>query len=204
PLWAARLGESTADRPVAGDRLRQARGGSLLLMNVDALAQPEQQALAALLAAEDATPKKPAQAVRIMATTSSALRDDALRRSRFSHRLLRQLGGVPIHVPPLRERLEDIPLMIAHLTCAMRNRYGVDLRFSSAALECLTRYRWPGNQQEMLTLLHELAASRRSRLLEPTDLPPVLQRAALARRGARFEPQPPRDAHRGNDPKATG
>ena len=61
----------------------------------------------------------------------------------------------PIHLPPLRERLEDLPALVAHLAERVRPRHAV--RFTEAALDALASYSWPGNVRELANLVERLS-----------------------------------------------
>ncbi|MEL7450078.1 MAG: sigma 54-interacting transcriptional regulator [Pseudomonadota bacterium] len=163
-----------------GGVVGQAAGGTLLLRNLAALPLEAQEALADVLDSccdASACGVVQGRCMRIVATTNRNLLDTD-DRNHFCEQLRRYLEGFAIHVPPLRERLEDIPLMIAHVSSAMRQRSGTDIRFSTTAMHTLMRYRWPGNQQQLLSMLQKLAALGRQRVLGTDDLPAGIRAAA--------------------------
>jgi len=99
--------------------------------------------------------------VRVLAATHRDLWGEA-RSGRFREDLLFRLEVVPIRMPPLRERPEDLPLLVEHATERLRARHGLappDL--SEDAMEALTRHSWPGNVRELLNLLERLAILHR-------------------------------------------
>ena len=85
-----------------------------------------------------ATNRDPAQAV-----SSGALRED----------LYYRLNVFPIELPPLRDRVEDVPLLVTHFLRDIGQREGTFKRATPGALERLTRYRWPGNVRELRNVL---------------------------------------------------
>src|SRR6476469_349958 len=85
-----------------------------------------------------ATNRDPAQAV-----ASGALRED----------LHYRLNVFPLELPPLRERLEDLPLLVKHFLADIGKREGVSKRATPAALQRLAQYRWPGNVRELRNVL---------------------------------------------------
>ncbi|MDT8273312.1 MAG: sigma-54 dependent transcriptional regulator, partial [Desulfomonilia bacterium] len=87
--------------------------------------------------------------VRIIAATNKILEEE-VERGRFREDLYYRLNVIPIHLPPLCERTEDIPLLIRHFL--EKSPYGNTPRkkvFSKKALAALTQYRWPGNVREL-------------------------------------------------------
>jgi two-component system response regulator AtoC len=92
--------------------------------------------------------------VRVVAATNVNLRE-AVRHRAFREDLYYRLNVVPIHVPPLRERRQDIPFLVEHFVrkVARECRRQVD-GVSAGALEVLTRYGWPGNVRELENVIH--------------------------------------------------
>jgi Nif-specific regulatory protein len=90
---------------------------------------------------------------RVISATNKDLLGE-VRAGRFREDLYYRLSAFPIAIPPLRERREDIPLLVAHLLKRLTQKWGKrDATVSTAAVECLVRYPWPGNVRE---LEHEL------------------------------------------------
>jgi DNA-binding NtrC family response regulator len=71
----------------------------------------------------------------------------------------------------LRQRPEDIPLLLEHALRRKSQELGISATLSPKALEVLTRYLWPGNMRELLNLVERLLVSVRKRTIEPQDLP---------------------------------
>jgi len=87
--------------------------------------------------------------VRIISATNADL-DEAVSAGRFREDLLFRINTVEIHLPPLRERTEDIPVLAAHFLGRFAERYGKGLAgFDKAAAVELQRHRWPGNVREL-------------------------------------------------------
>ncbi len=94
---------------------------------------------------------------RIVAATNCDLREKIKRRE-FRSDLFFRLNMVPIHLPPLRERREDIPLLVNHFLADFSERFGLPSKqLSPEALRKLVGYHWPGNVRELRNVL-ELAA----------------------------------------------
>jgi DNA-binding NtrC family response regulator len=116
--------------------------------------------------------------VRFMAATNRDMRAEVAR-GRFREDLFFRIDVIEIHVPALRERREDIPLLAAHFleVCAAHNKKDVSA-FSTAALELLARHDWPGNVRELKNAIERAVAYASGPLIAPDDLPPSLLRAA--------------------------
>jgi two-component system nitrogen regulation response regulator NtrX len=91
--------------------------------------------------------------VRVVAATNRRLEEE-VEEGRFREDLFFRLNVFPLHLPPLRERLEDLPALVAHLSERVRPR---DIAtFTRAALEVLASYNWPGNVRELANLVERL------------------------------------------------
>jgi transcriptional regulator with PAS, ATPase and Fis domain len=89
--------------------------------------------------------------------------------------LFERLGGQTIEMPPLRERLEDIPALVEHfLDSFCRRRCGCIFGASEAALDALAGHDWPGNVRELRDVIHHAVTTGASGWIEPSDLPPPM------------------------------
>jgi two-component system response regulator HydG len=108
--------------------------------------------------------------VRILAATSRNLPDE-IREGRFREDLFYRLCVVPIVLPPLRQRKEDIPLLAEHFLRKHRDRRGDGIRgFSGEAMEVLIRHDWPGNVRELENAIERAIILARGELITPADL----------------------------------
>lgn len=109
--------------------------------------------------------------VRLIAATNKdpvkAMADGAFREDLFY-----RLNVIPIHLPPLRERSEDIPLLANRLLaqCTLRQRRGPTV-ISPEAMEILVRYRWPGNVRELENVIERAVALETTDQLTPASIP---------------------------------
>ena len=78
---------------------------------------------------------------------------------------------IRIEIPPLRERPEDIPILLEHAWQCKSQELGIAAVLSPKALEVLVRYLWPGNIRELMNLVERLLVSVRKRVIGPQDLP---------------------------------
>ncbi len=91
--------------------------------------------------------------VRVIAATNRNL-ENMIKNGDFREDLYYRLNVVPVHLPPLRRRKEDIPILTAHLVQKFNRRLGKNIKkISSAAMDKLNRYNWPGNIRELENIL---------------------------------------------------
>jgi sigma-54 specific flagellar transcriptional regulator A len=108
--------------------------------------------------------------VRIIAATHRDL-EASISEGRFREDLYYRLNVFPLQIPSLRDRLEDLPLLIEHLLDRQRQSGGRTLRLSREAVDCLSHCRWPGNVRELANLLERLAILYPGQIVQAQDLP---------------------------------
>jgi transcriptional regulator with GAF, ATPase, and Fis domain len=151
-----------ADRNVKGV-IREADGGTLLLDEVGDLSLDLQALLLRPLQEGEVHPlgaPKPIKTdVRVIAATNRDLEAD-IQSGRFREDLYWRLNVSRIHIPPLRERREDIPLLIEHFLTRRQQETGKQgLWLSDEAWALMSDYHWPGNVRQVKNVIHRLAAS---------------------------------------------
>ena len=108
--------------------------------------------------------------VRIIAATNRDLAR-AVKNGTFREDLLYRLNVFPVDVPPLRERTEDIPLLVQHFVQLFSHRLGKSITsISPEALEELRRYGWPGNVRELANVIERATIMSTDGVLRVTDL----------------------------------
>ncbi len=120
-------------------------------------------------------------AARIVTATARSLADE-VREHRFRDDLYYRLNVVPIHLPPLRERPEDVPLLARHFLGLFRRGMNVAARdFSPEALAVMSRYPWPGNARELRNVVERvLVLHRQADIIDVDSLPEAMRGAAAA------------------------
>lgn len=108
--------------------------------------------------------------VRVIAATNRDLKA-FVEEGRFREDLYYRLNVIPIHLPPLRERIEDIPLFVELFLKRYNRKYGRDLKFSPLALNLISHYDWPGNIRELENLIARLVVIHPSEEIQPEDIP---------------------------------
>src|SRR6201997_3906367 len=142
-------------------RFEQANSGTLFLDEIGDMPPEAQTRLLRVLQEGEFTSvggRQPIRAnVRIIAATHRDLRN-AIRQGLFREDLFYRLNVVPIRLPPLRERVEDIPLLARHFLDGAQDDGLPAKNLEPAAIERLKRFRWPGNVRELENLARRLAA----------------------------------------------
>lgn len=155
-----------------------AEGGTLFLDQVDALPMEMQTALARVIEFGEVirlggTRVIPLD-VRVMASTESDL-ERRLSELSFRRDLYYRLSPIVIAVPPLRERREDIPLLVERLLEKLSRQFGRTIKISSAARDRLLHYRFPGNITELESVIERAALHCEGGLIKPEHLPPQVR-----------------------------
>ena len=151
PLEARLFGEVHDDALQPG-AFQQADGGTLILQEIDALPESAQSRLLEVLESGDVFPlgaSSPTKVdVRVVATSSADLAG-AVRSGSFREDLYFHLTVIPIRVPPLRERREDIPLLVRYYLDTLRPPGTPSVSITNRAMEAMLRYDWPGNVRQL-------------------------------------------------------
>ena len=112
--------------------------------------------------------------VRIIAATNKNL-DEEMEKGNFRQDLFYRLNVIPFYVPPLRERIEDIPVLTEYFIQEFSNLYGrKPKQISNEAMEFLKSYFWPGNVRELKNLVERMVIMTHGNRLETRHLPSVI------------------------------
>ncbi len=129
--------------------------------------------------------------VRVVAATNRDLAE-MVRRGTFREDLFYRLSVIHIVVPPLRERLDDVPLLADHFLVRFRQNAGRRITgFAPDAMAAMTRYAWPGNVRELRNAVERAIVLGDRELLQTSDLPPQLHAAIAATPKRTSSPTPP-------------
>jgi DNA-binding NtrC family response regulator len=113
--------------------------------------------------------------VRVIAATNRNLQQD-VQDGRFRADLFYRLNVVSLHVPPLRERAEDIPVLLEHFLTLYRQRFNRPaLNLSTEARRQLEAYDWPGNVRELRNCLERAAALASTDMIEAAQVLPAVE-----------------------------
>ena len=160
-LFGHEKGAFTGAQARSAGRFEQADGGTLFLDEIGDMPMEAQTRLLRVLQQGEYTTvggRTPIKTdVRIVAATNKDLRI-LINQGMFREDLFFRLNVVPIRLPPLRERSEDIPDLVRHFFAVVEKEGLPAKRIEPAAVERLKRYRWPGNVRELENLIRRLAA----------------------------------------------
>ena len=150
---------------VGGAWVQQARGGTLLMRNLQCLSLPTQQELVGVL-------RNTAHGFRLICTTTEDL-EKLTDEGRFNDELFYRVASLPVILSPLRERVEDIPALVKYFLAKAANpNFDANLiEFTEDALEILRAYHWPGNLSELGQVVTKVAATTDTRLVTSAQLP---------------------------------
>ena len=113
--------------------------------------------------------------VRIIAATNQDL-EALVDQGKFRNDLFHRLNVVSLPVPPLRERSEDIPILVLHFLEQSANAHGIAVkRLGAGVMEALREYQWPGNIRELENLMQQLSILAVGSSIELGDLPPYVR-----------------------------
>lgn len=116
--------------------------------------------------------------VRVIAATNRDLKEE-IQKGRFREDLFYRLNVIPLHVPPLRERKNDIPLLVEHfLDEFCRENHKERKKITAEALDLLISYSWPGNVRELKNIVERMVIMTRGSVIEAKDVPEPVQRPA--------------------------
>ena len=112
--------------------------------------------------------------VRLLCSTAKDLKKEAAA-GLFRQDLLYRLSVIPLHLPALRERLEDIPLLVDHFLHGFSRKRGMVLSLSNEAMQCLLRYDFPGNVRELKNIIERVSVLSPGPVITQDDLPSDLR-----------------------------
>jgi len=157
-------------------RFQAAEGGTLILEEIGEITYHLQKTLLRVLEEKEYERVGSSQPIktdaRILSTTNRSLREEVAK-GNFREDLYYRISVVPLRIPPLRERVSDIPLLVHHLLKKFQEK-GETVRVEPAVLEKLKGYSWPGNVRELANVVQHMMVFCRGNLISLEDLPPYL------------------------------
>ena len=148
-----------------------ASGGTLFLDEIGELATDTQVKLLRAIQEKEVQPvgseKVKTVDIRIVAATNLDLQK-RIAQGKFREDLYYRLSVIPLFIPPLRERIEDIPALVTHFL--KKFDAPQDVFFSQQAQQVLKAYQWPGNIREMQNIVERCIILRKNKVIEPEDL----------------------------------
>jgi len=165
-------------------KFQQADGGTVLLDEIGDMSLRTQSKVLRVLEEHEFTRVGGRDAikvdVRVIAATNKNLSEE-VQKGGFREDLFYRLNVIPIHVPPLRERVEDIPLLATYfLTQFCRENGKRKKSLSQEAMKLLQAYRWPGNVRELKNIIERLVIMVPSDTIEASDMPDNLTEHSIS------------------------
>lgn len=177
-LFGHERGAFTGALTARAGRIEQANGGTLFLDEVGEMSPKTQVDLLRVL--QDREFRRLGGThpitvdVRFIAATNRNL-DDAVKAGTFREDLYYRLAVIPITLPALRERAEDLPLLATVFLREFCAQYGREEKFlAPTTLQALREYPWPGNVRELRNLIERLVVTVRERVIRPVHLPSTI------------------------------
>jgi DNA-binding NtrC family response regulator len=178
-LFGHEKGAFTGDDRARLGQFRAADGGTVLLDEVGDLPMEAQAKLLRVLENRTVTPvgsdSEVHVDVRILAATNRDL-EQRIADGEFRRDLYERLAQVTIQIPPLRERPEDLSILLRHFIDRWNRQYGESKGLSDEAIRYLLDYPWPGNVRELQNTVAAMCAMGQSRQIGPELLPPAITR----------------------------
>jgi len=152
-------------------RFEVANGGTLLLDEISEMSPALQAKLLRVLQEKEferVGDTKPIRVdVRIIATTNKDIKEE-IKNGTFREDLFYRLNVIPIHVPPLKERKKDIPILVQHFIAKYNNEHSRSIKdISQEAMDLLMRLDWPGNVRELENRIERAVIMAKQDILEP-------------------------------------
>lgn len=177
-IFGARRGAYTGAIENRPGRLEMARGGTLFLDEIGDLPLALQVKLLRVLENQEYQPlgaRKPEKAdVRFLAATNCNL-EEMVEQGSFRRDLYFRINVISLEIPPLRQRREDIPLLLDIFLDRFNKTYGKNIRgFSAKAMQLLLNHDYQGNVRELLNLIEQTVILCRSSEIDESFLPPAI------------------------------
>jgi DNA-binding NtrC family response regulator len=178
-LFGHERGAFTGARERRKGRFELAHGGTLFLDEVGDMSPPTQAKLLRVLQEQEFERVGGSETVRVDVRLIAATNRDLeglVAEGPFREDLYYRLNVVSIHVPPLRERAEDIPALTAHFLRTFADRWGKPVpEVTADALALLCRYSWPGNVRELQHVAESMLVFSKGGPITAADLPPAVR-----------------------------
>jgi DNA-binding NtrC family response regulator len=161
-------------------KFEAAHHGTIFLDEIGEMSPPLQSKLLRVLQEKSVTPVGGNKAIpvdaRVIAATNKDL-DEEVAEGRFRTDLYFRLNVIPIRIPPLRERRDDIPVLTAHFIERYNREKGRTIEgIRAESLEILMRYPWAGNVRELENLVERIVVLKGAGWIEPNDIPDKIRR----------------------------
>jgi PAS domain S-box-containing protein len=167
----------------------RAHGGTIFLDEIGELPLSIQVKLLRVLQEKEIVRVGGSKPIKIDVRVITATNKDLLRlveEKKFRKDLYYRLNVIPIMVPPLKERVEDIPLLIKLFQEKICFKYGINKTFSDEAVQILTHYQWPGNVRELVNMVERLVVTMNRPIVEKEDVIKLINQQQMKSESSRL------------------
>lgn len=180
-LFGHERGAFTGANVMRKGRFEAAEGGTIFLDEIGDLPSSTQVKLLRVLQQREfervGSTKSIKVDVRIICATNRNL-EEQVERNEFREDLFYRINVFPLFIPPLRERITDIPGLVDHFIAKCNKTHGTKIkRVSSSTIDILMVYHWPGNIRELQNCIERACILSTDNVIRPNNLPPTLQTA---------------------------
>jgi len=180
-LFGHMKGAFTGAHAARAGKFEAAHNGTIFLDEIAEMSPSLQAKLLRVLQEKSVTPVGGNRTIQVDARVITATNRDLeeeISEGRFRSDLYFRLNVIPIRIPPLRDRRDDIPLLVEHFVGKYNREKKRSLEgIRPESLEILKRYTWPGNVRELENLIERIVVLKGSGWLEPSDIPDKIRRA---------------------------
>lgn len=157
------------DNGSGGTWVEEAKGGTLFLTHLESLPKDTQAELISVL-------RNNAHVFRLICATEEDL-EKLSEAGEFNEELFYRVAALPVEMPPMRDRVEDIPLLIKNIAAKISNAHldGRQIEFSEDAISTLRSCRWPGNLAEFTQVVSQVLTITETRVITSAQLPLRIQ-----------------------------
>ena len=170
-------------------RFEQANGGTLFLDEIGDMSPALQTRLLRVLAESEFYRVGGQMLIKVDVRVIAATNQDlarAVKESRFREDLFHRLNVIRVNTPPLRQRRDDIPLLLSHYLAESANELNAPAKVADAdAIEALSNYDWPGNVRQLINATRRLTVTAPGRVITAADIPADLGGNEPTRRAAK-------------------
>ncbi len=178
-LFGHEKGAFTGATAMKRGKFEQADGGTIFLDEIGDMSLATQAKVLRVLQEQEFQRVGGAKTirvdVRVIAASNKNLKEE-IKRGGFREDLFYRLNVIPLHVPPMRERKEDMPLLVEHFLMEFSREYGIKpKKIAEDVIKVFQEYNWPGNVRELKNIVERLMIMTKSPVVAISDIPKSLK-----------------------------
>ncbi len=178
-LFGHEKGAFTGATAMKRGKFEQADGGTIFLDEIGDMSLATQAKVLRVLQEQEFQRVSGAKTirvdVRVIAASNKNLKEE-IKKGSFREDLFYRLNVIPLHVPPVRERKEDMPLLVEHFLMEFSREYGIKpKKIAEDVIKIFQEYNWPGNVRELKNIVERLMIMTKSPVIAISDIPKSLK-----------------------------